>query len=299
MKLVNFIQGSPEWKRWRWGGLGGSDVAAVMGLSPYLTRAELLAEKAVFSERESSFAMRRGTRLEPDARNLYASTRRCHAVPQCVEHEEASWIRASLDGLCRPIDSAAGEHQWAIEIKAPCWQDHDRALAGLLPVHYIPQCQYQLFVTGLPCVDYVSFNNGQRFPQSAWLAVVPVEPDAEFMARMLDECEKFWGDVLKARADRPTSEKAACVKSQGQDRDHRCHWPGCTEQVPPAKWGCSTHWFQLPKPLRAAIWNTYRAGQEVSMSPSVEYLAAAAAVRKWIADHVKAKEWSGHEQEFA
>lgn len=77
-------------------------------------------------------------------------------------------------------------------------------------------------------------------------------------------------------------DKVAYVKTQGQTRDHHCHWPGCPEQVPPAKWGCAAHWFKLPKPLRARIWRTFDPGQEVNGTPSVEYVVAARAAQDWI-----------------
>lgn len=79
--------------------------------------------------------------------------------------------------------------------------------------------------------------------------------------------------------------KANYVRSQGQTRDHHCHWPGCDKQVPPAIWGCKTHWFRLPSILRAKIWRTYQPGQEVTMTPSAEYLAVADEVRQWIREN--------------
>lgn len=78
------------------------------------------------------------------------------------------------------------------------------------------------------------------------------------------------------------AEKVKYVKSQGQNRDHHCHWPGCSQQVPPAKWGCYKHWMLLPKYLRDKIWAAYRPGQEVTMTPSREYLAMAHEVQEWI-----------------
>jgi hypothetical protein len=66
------------------------------------------------------------------------------------------------------------------------------------------------------------------------------------------------------------------------DGKHTCHWPGCDTPVPPAMWGCEGHWFTLPKPLRDRIWATYRRGQEVTKSPSPDYMAAAIAVQEWI-----------------
>jgi hypothetical protein len=79
--------------------------------------------------------------------------------------------------------------------------------------------------------------------------------------------------------------KAAYVKSQGQTRQHECHWPGCEKQVPPAMWGCKKHWFMLPKHLRDKVWKAYRPGQEKDMNPSREYLEVANEVQRWIKLH--------------
>lgn len=76
--------------------------------------------------------------------------------------------------------------------------------------------------------------------------------------------------------------KANYVRRQPQTRGHECHWPGCGKQVPPAMWGCSRHWFRLPKYLRDRIWATYRPGQEKTMTPSDAYIAAAKDVQAWI-----------------
>lgn len=76
--------------------------------------------------------------------------------------------------------------------------------------------------------------------------------------------------------------KAAYVKSQGQTRDHHCHWPGCDKQVPPAMWGCKGHWFRLPIELRNKVWFSYEPGQEVNGTPSERYLRVADEVQKWI-----------------
>jgi hypothetical protein len=64
---------------------------------------------------------------------------------------------------------------------------------------------------------------------------------------------------------------------------HTCHWPGCGKLVPPKMWGCKEHWFALPKPLRDRIWAAYQPGQEITKTPSLEYIEAAKQVRNWIA----------------
>jgi hypothetical protein len=78
-------------------------------------------------------------------------------------------------------------------------------------------------------------------------------------------------------------DKVAYVKGQKQTRRHECHWPGCTQQVPPAMWGCRDHWYRLPKAIRDRIWRTFQPGQEMSLTPSADYLAAAKEAQAWIA----------------
>lgn len=63
---------------------------------------------------------------------------------------------------------------------------------------------------------------------------------------------------------------------------HTCHWPGCRTEVSPALWGCRNHWYALPKYLRDKIWSAYIPGQEITKTPSVEYVAVAKEVQDWI-----------------
>lgn len=76
--------------------------------------------------------------------------------------------------------------------------------------------------------------------------------------------------------------KAQYVLRQKQDRNHTCHWPGCTKQVPPAMWGCRAHWYALPALLRVRIWRAFQCGQEKTHTPSREYVSAARDVQDWI-----------------
>lgn len=78
------------------------------------------------------------------------------------------------------------------------------------------------------------------------------------------------------------AKKVMHIRRARQTRDHRCHWPGCREMVPPAKWGCISHWRRLPKRIRDEIWRTYRIGQESDMRPSTDYLVIAREAQVWI-----------------
>lgn len=76
--------------------------------------------------------------------------------------------------------------------------------------------------------------------------------------------------------------KVEHVLGARQSRRHHCHWPGCEQQVPPARWGCRAHWFRIPKHLRDAIWRAYSPGQEESGHVSEFYVKAAREVQEWI-----------------
>jgi hypothetical protein len=84
--------------------------------------------------------------------------------------------------------------------------------------------------------------------------------------------------------------KVEYVQRQKQTRPHKCHWPGCQANCKPAFWGCRKHWFTLPQRLRLKIWETYKIGQEVSMTPSKAYLKAAEEAQKWIAGYLFAQQ---------
>lgn len=196
MRVVNLQQGSAEWLGWRLGGIGGSDAPAILGQSPYATREQLLDEKVRGTKRETNFAMRRGTRMEPIARSMYERKYSQVTVqPLCVQHDDCEWLMASLDGLVMDNGEPVGE----IEIKCWKWQNHDMVLAGCVPTEAVAQIQHQLLVAGLDWCDLVSFSENEKFPANQRLAVLRVEADAEFQATLLGAEEQFWSQVLAGR----------------------------------------------------------------------------------------------------
>ncbi len=64
---------------------------------------------------------------------------------------------------------------------------------------------------------------------------------------------------------------------------HTCHATGCKTRVPPEMFMCKKHWFSLPKPMRDAIWRTYRPGQCDDWNITHEYAEAARDAVRFIA----------------
>lgn len=194
MKVVDLEQGSAAWLGWRAGGIGASDAAVVLGLSPFKTAERLFQELTGQVEPElGNYAMRRGQRLEPVAREEYERRHGIPMPPCCGEHEAMPWVRASFDGL-----SVMGD--LVLEIKWPNWQAHEEALGGRVPEYYWPQVQHQLLVSGAERLHYLSGSQHSKFERADRMAIVEVYPDREFLQFLSEELTTFWAQVQKARA---------------------------------------------------------------------------------------------------
>jgi len=63
--------------------------------------------------------------------------------------------------------------------------------------------------------------------------------------------------------------------------NHTCHHPNCNVSVPPKMLACRAHWFQLPLDIRNRVWEVYVPGQEITKTPSPEYLEVIAQVQEY------------------
>lgn len=66
---------------------------------------------------------------------------------------------------------------------------------------------------------------------------------------------------------------------------HECAAPGCRAQVDLRRLMCKHHWFALPDRLRAAVWRTYRPGQETRGGATKEYVEAVRAAQDYLRGH--------------
>jgi putative phage-type endonuclease len=180
----NFKQNSKEWYAWRGKGLGASDAPAIMGDSPWTTKFELWGQKTGLLPRPDLHpfavsAMERGKLLEPKVREWYRQKTGyvLEADVNC-EHPTYEFLRASLDGW-------RDEDQIVREIKCPGKVDHATALKGRVPTKYVPQVQFQLFVTGAQVAEYISFDG-----QDGVVIIVP--RNDEYISRLESEALLFW-----------------------------------------------------------------------------------------------------------
>lgn len=197
MKKLNLNQGSPEWHAWRAGGIGASDVAAVI-MWPYAkqTPRQFWMQKTgrmAPPDLSNNYFVLRGSRYEPHARSAierWLETKGIYdiALPMCVEHDKHSFIRVSLDGLLA--------NDIPVELKVPCWTNYQAVLQDGREsepfMRYYPQVQDQLLATGADG-GYLAFYqpNGNR------IVAFEVERDQRFIDELLEAQLEWWDLFLR------------------------------------------------------------------------------------------------------
>lgn len=152
MKILDVIQGSPEWELLRRTSVGASDCAAICGIDPYKKPDKLWKQKFTGEKQYISPAMERGKQLEPLARSMFERSYGIKFPPLVGMSDEFDFMIASFDGY---------NVQWKslIEIKCPNEKLFDQIiLERKIPKSYIYQIQHQLFVCGSEYGYLIPFN---------------------------------------------------------------------------------------------------------------------------------------------
>ena len=137
-----------DWLEGRMQGIGASEAAAVVGVSPWMTPLEL----------SGSVAVSRGVRMEPVLRDLYAAMHPHYTVDyhayDILYQEDRPWLFATLDGEVTDDQGRRG----ILEIKTSSpngklgWAKWD----GQIPLHYLTQILHQMLATGWDFVDLLA-----------------------------------------------------------------------------------------------------------------------------------------------
>lgn len=181
-------QGTEEWHAQRLGKFTASRMKDLMARAKkdgsFLKAAqdymdEVLSERLTgkASPKPVTYAMQRGTDLEPEARNNYAFEVGVQiSQPEFVGHPDFESVGASPDGYI-------GE-DGLLEIKCPeSLTKHLTYLKDKAHVkEYWWQVQCQLWVTGRKWCDLVSYH--PDFPHALQLAIARIEPDAKAFEAM-------------------------------------------------------------------------------------------------------------------
>lgn len=146
-----FEHDSPDWHAARAGGIGGSEIAAVLGLSPYESRFSLWHRKAgIVGPQPDSDEKRRGHYLEPAVAAWFADQHPEYAVRTAgtYQHADRPWQRANPDRLLTV--PRGRRHRALLECKtdAEAWKWGTPG-TDQVPIYYRTQVIWYLDVLGL------------------------------------------------------------------------------------------------------------------------------------------------------
>lgn len=186
--IVPFQQGTEEWAQHRARSLNASELAAAMGLSPYLSRADLIKQKATGLVPDVDAATQRrfdkGHEVEASARPL--------AEEVIGEELYCSVFAAEVDGLL--LSASLDGHTLLNEVT---WE-HKQAnadliaslSAGVIPDQYHPQMEQGLMLTGATRCLFTASNGTRESAVHVWY-----ESSPELRAKIIPTWKQFMADV--------------------------------------------------------------------------------------------------------
>jgi len=189
-----------EWHEQRIGRVTGSMVGAILGLSPYMTRADAMrsmvrAAIGAPSEFTGNVATEYGTMNEAGALIEFQMETELQVNPApFVMYDD--WLGASPDGFC----SDGG----LVEVKCPYGLRNDKSPIFKAPheqPHYVAQMQVQMFVTGRPrCHFWQWSRHGTSLHR--------VEYDRDWIDENLPRLRQFHAEYLDEVANNADEHRA-------------------------------------------------------------------------------------------
>jgi putative phage-type endonuclease len=177
-----------EWLAARRNGIGGSDVAAVLGVSKYAGPTKVYYDKLGVLPDEDNAAMEWGRRLEAAVRQKFADEHpEFHVTegPGLVAHPQRPWQLATIDGLA--AESPDGEPVAIVEVKtgAAGAEDWGDELTDEIPLPYLCQVTWYLDVYGLKAGFLAVLLDGRDYREYV------IEYDAALAAKLRAHCAAF------------------------------------------------------------------------------------------------------------
>ena len=194
---------APERAAWfdaRRTGIGGSDVAAILGLSKWKTPLQVYQEKRgeLLSDQPDNDAMRWGRYLEPVVRQAYADAtgHEVRVLDQMVRHPRYDFMLANLDGYVLPHNGPRRVFEAKTARAADGW---GKPGSDQVPQQYLLQVQHYLAVTGFVVADVAVLIGGSDF------RIYEVPEDRELQDMLCDACAEFWERVQRGQPPEPVT----------------------------------------------------------------------------------------------
>lgn len=189
-----------EWLAERRNHIGGSDCAALLGVSKWKSNVDLYREKVGNLQRfVTNESIELGKRAEPALRELYSAYNPYMSIDYhqytIIYQEELPFIASTLDGELTDEDGRKGilEIKTASLSRKTQWEEWDKRI----PNHYLTQVLHQMISTGYEFADLYACLTGidgdsvirtYRFERSDYV---------EDISWLTEKETEFWGYVQR------------------------------------------------------------------------------------------------------
>lgn len=171
-----------EWLRHRQRSIGGSDAAAIVGLSAYVSPYTVWADKlGKIPPTEDNEAMRQGRDLEQ-----YVAERFAEATGKKVRRENNILINPDFPFAHANVDRIVIGEDAGLECKTTNQLNLKKFKNGEFPDHYYVQCMHYMMVTGCSKWYLAVLVLGREF---LWFEI---ERDEEEIAALAKSEQEFW-----------------------------------------------------------------------------------------------------------
>lgn len=213
--------GTPQWHSFRSRGLGGSEIASVLGIDPYRCSLELFHQKlSLAPKRESNQQMHWGNALEDtvadawkywngteagwlENRKAGTKVRKCRRMRGYVTRKEYPHLFFSPDRVIPANQfgyNKEGDWFWFGKTGGylECKTIDKWAYSKLdyeIPVHYTAQVQAGMLMLGCSYGELAILIGGNEFK------VFPLYRDEDWIAEIVERTREFWDKVEKARRE--------------------------------------------------------------------------------------------------
>lgn len=188
-----------EQKKRRQQGLGGSDIAALLGINPYKTKQDLWIEKTIpmlfLEEDEPSEAIRWGNLLEPVILQRYIEIKQQENPKLQLDHSSSNnmtihhpnypYLLATPDALFIKEE----EYSHGLEIKTTAFHNKKKwgeSFTKKIPEAYYLQIVHYMLVTGIPYWDVAVLIGGNDFRIYHFIQDIDTEN------KIIEAASDFW-----------------------------------------------------------------------------------------------------------
>lgn len=198
-----------EWLQYRQNGIGGSEVASVMGVDAYRPAAQLWLQKIGMypASVPENLAMFMGSYMEDSVAELWSyyggdvetmmenyrtgnKVNKAKRVNAYLQNLETPWLIGSLDRQIVELDGK--KRNGVLECKTINGYYAQKWEAGVPPA-YVFQVQTYLHITGFDLAHIALLVDGRE------LRVVEIPADAELQAKIVERTREFWESVQLAK----------------------------------------------------------------------------------------------------